>query len=247
MKKAVEWYAKAVERHEAGSLCNLGWCYLYGEGVEENLEMGIRYIKRSMDGNDAAAIAILGFCYEFGRGVELNVSEAISLYNKSAVKKNVWGLSNLARLYEEGKGVEKNLAKSKDLYAQVEECDDPDLLCMLAESYGTGKSVCRNMEKKLYLLSCVALKTANSWPAGHKHLPDKLKEVISDRKPRKIFSVEFFVWKIWSRILSLLGSRNHFDLYRYARIPERSFSGRIANVIGKDVDRSFSHEKNEWK
>ena len=55
-------------------MCNLGWCYETGNGVEQSWEQAVLWYRRSAEEGDARAMCNLGWCYESGNGVEQSLS-----------------------------------------------------------------------------------------------------------------------------------------------------------------------------
>ena len=57
MGKALEWYTKAAEQGDATAQYNLGACYEYGEGVEQDMEKAVELYRKAAEQGDADAVA----------------------------------------------------------------------------------------------------------------------------------------------------------------------------------------------
>ena len=68
--KAAYWWREAANNGHMGGLCNLGVCYMRGNGVNENKVKAIECYKRAAEGNNAQAMYNLGWCYKNGVKVE---------------------------------------------------------------------------------------------------------------------------------------------------------------------------------
>jgi serine/threonine protein kinase len=54
-KKAIKWYRKAAEQGNASAQNNLGFCYEYGEGVEQDYEEAIKWYRKAAEQGNASA------------------------------------------------------------------------------------------------------------------------------------------------------------------------------------------------
>ncbi|MFT3742242.1 MAG: tetratricopeptide repeat protein [Gammaproteobacteria bacterium] len=81
--KAVQHYFKAGRHAEA--LNNLGRCYEYGFGVEQNIRQAILHYSSAAELRDPAALNNLGRCYEYGIEVKQNLQQAMNFY-KAAIR-----------------------------------------------------------------------------------------------------------------------------------------------------------------
>ena len=66
----------------------LGVIYLYDEIVQQDHELGIKWLKQAAENNDVDAQVALAKCYEDGRGVMKNVYEAMTWYMKASLQGN---------------------------------------------------------------------------------------------------------------------------------------------------------------
>ena len=147
-------YMEQAEKGDAGAMCNLGWCYNYGKGVEKNHEEAVKWYKKAAGKGDAWAMNNLGNCYKNGKGVEKNYKEAVKWFKKAAEKGNAWAMNNLGNCYKNGKGVEKNEAEAEkwykkafSLFLQEAKEGNDTAMCNLGWCYKNGNGVEKNYEE----------------------------------------------------------------------------------------------------
>ena len=63
---------------------NLGHCYYYGEGVEQDDVLATEWFRKAAEQGFSDAQHGLAVCYEAGIGVGQNMSQAIFWYRKAA-------------------------------------------------------------------------------------------------------------------------------------------------------------------
>ncbi len=66
------------------AMTNLGLCYLYGNGVEQNANLGFDWLSQAAIRQDEDAYYYVGYCYEMGYGVPQNDTQAILWYKTGA-------------------------------------------------------------------------------------------------------------------------------------------------------------------
>jgi len=65
---------------------NLGYCYHYGVGVDEDKTKAFELYEQSANLGDSAAMFSVGVCYEDGEGVTKDTKKAKEWYAKSAAQ-----------------------------------------------------------------------------------------------------------------------------------------------------------------
>ena len=75
---------RSAEEGSAQAMCNLGWCYETGNGVEQSWEEAVQWYRRGAEEGSARAMCSLGWCYESGNGVEQSWEQAVYWYRRSA-------------------------------------------------------------------------------------------------------------------------------------------------------------------
>lgn len=104
-------YEQRVNLYEAATaddLFNLGWCYDYGIGGEQDMTKAISFYHRAIELGSLKALNQLGWCYHYGRGVEKDEKKAYEIYRAAADKGHVMSFNQLGFCYSTGLGVPKN-------------------------------------------------------------------------------------------------------------------------------------------
>lgn len=114
--QAVKWYRRAAGQNHAHAQYQLGVCYYYGEGVEQDRAEAVKWLRRSAEQNHSRGALLLGESYFFGGGVDQDHVEAVKWWRKAARKNLPDAQFNLAACYEEGKGLEKDYVEAYAWY-----------------------------------------------------------------------------------------------------------------------------------
>ena len=83
-------------------MCNLGWMYENGQGVEQSNTEAVKWYKKAADGGNAWAMNRLG-------ELSSSYSEELKWYNLAADKGNSDAMFNLVWMYRMGNGVDKDI------------------------------------------------------------------------------------------------------------------------------------------
>lgn len=73
-----------AEQGNAEAQCNLGCCYLYGEGISSDKNKATEWFTKAVEQDSTKAQYYLGYCYDNGVGVSEDKSKAVELYVKAA-------------------------------------------------------------------------------------------------------------------------------------------------------------------
>lgn len=87
-KASLELLTRKALEGDAEAQNELGDCYYYGEGVEEDLNKAFEWFKKSAEQGNADAQYSLGWCYENGQGVDEDKQAAFDWYKKSSEQGN---------------------------------------------------------------------------------------------------------------------------------------------------------------
>jgi uncharacterized protein len=117
-KRCEEIRAKA-ERGDAQAQCDLGDCYLRGEGVTRNAVEAVKWYRKAAQQGFAQAQCYLGLSYEFGNGVTKNAVEAVKWYRMAAEQGNAQAQANLGMCYYNGNGVAKDEVEAVKWYRKA--------------------------------------------------------------------------------------------------------------------------------
>ena len=151
--KAIDIYKACIETNaDSTAMFKLGSLYLNGNGVDENVELGLKYINAAIAaGNKFVKITMAGI-YSDSNNKLYNMDKAIELYKDCAENdSDSFSMFRLGSIYFNGNGVEKNTvlglqylnhaAKSGNKYAKI----------TLAGIYSNGDNEFYDMAKAIRL------------------------------------------------------------------------------------------------
>ena len=96
--KAIPIFLSLAERGWAPAQCQLGTCYYYGKGVQQNYYKAFEWYTKAASQGNATAQYNMGTCYLYGYGTTRNTAKAIEWYTKAANQGNTNAKQALARL-----------------------------------------------------------------------------------------------------------------------------------------------------
>ncbi|WP_407402515.1 tetratricopeptide repeat protein [Sodaliphilus sp.] len=150
-KKAADYLDKSVELNSSWGYVDKGYELIHKNQVEE----GLKLIKKSADAQNYRGICVLGSCYYAGVGVEKDVNKGIELLTESAEHRDVRANSALASLYFSGTdNIEPDYNKAFK-YAQKGNYDGKTEY-ILAQCYIFGHGVEKNIDRGAYHARCSA-------------------------------------------------------------------------------------------
>ena len=100
-EEAIKCYRMSAEMGCPAGQFELGWLYKNGEGVKENLKLGVKWLKKAAEQGHTEAQYQLGDCYEWGIGVKQNKAKAKEWYIKAAERGSETASEALMRLEAE--------------------------------------------------------------------------------------------------------------------------------------------------
>ena len=83
-EKATEYTILAAKAGYRYCQCDLGFKYLYGDGVEQSDTEGIKWLKTAADNGYVDAISALAYMYRDGRFVEKSEEKSMEYFRKAA-------------------------------------------------------------------------------------------------------------------------------------------------------------------
>ena len=69
-----------------GALSCVGYCYLRGEAVKQDVQAGLRYYAQAINLVNRSAIYSLGHAYQYGLGVAQDLRRAASLFRQALLE-----------------------------------------------------------------------------------------------------------------------------------------------------------------
>ena len=142
----------SAENGDAEAMAELGYCYLWEEGVEKSNDKAFMWINKAADAGNARAVYLLGFCYAYGNGTTKDLTKAFDLYSKAADLGNTDAMITLGNCYGYGEGVPKDPKKAFEYYRKAAELGNVTAMGILAMCYddGDGVAVNKNEAYKWY-------------------------------------------------------------------------------------------------
>ena len=143
-------YEKAAKEGDANAQNNLGDCYYFGRGVQQDYAKAVYWYEKSAEQGKAYAQNSLGVCYYFGRGVQQDYAQAVFWYEKSAEQGDADAQFMLGVCYDLGQGVQQDYAKAVYWYEKSAEQGDANAQNNLGDCYYFGQGVKQDYAKAVY-------------------------------------------------------------------------------------------------
>jgi TPR repeat protein len=141
----LKYYRKNAEQNnDAAAQYNLGNCYFYGEGIEQNYSEAVSWYTKSAEQGNRNAQYALANCYHYGDGVSKNYSEAIKWYTKVAEQDDAQ--NNIGDCYAQGYG---DFAEAVKWFSKSAENNNACAQYNLAICYYNGQGVNKDYSEAL--------------------------------------------------------------------------------------------------
>ncbi len=109
---AVKCFLRAAELGEAEAQCYLGFCFMYGQGVDKDETRSVEWFSQAAAQGNVSAEYCLGAAYYLGRGVAKDFSTAVKWWRKAGEHGSAEAQFNLAGCFEKGEGVMRNFVEA---------------------------------------------------------------------------------------------------------------------------------------
>jgi TPR repeat protein len=159
---------KKAEKGDPESQRKLGQCYLSGEGIEKNNEVGIKWLEKAANAENMNALVLLFGIYFKGEcGTARDTEKGISYLVKVADKKTddkqtqeyVAGFQAiLGNFYETGSGIKKDINEAFKWYEKSANAGNALGEASLGALYYDGKGVSKDSAKAFQLFQKSAMK-----------------------------------------------------------------------------------------
>ena len=110
--------SEGAELKIPSALCDMGYCYEFGIGVEQDDIKALEYYKKSAECGDAAGMQSLGWCCAKGIGTKADAKKAFECFENSANHGDGVAMNNLGDCYLNGFGTTANKKTAFDLYVK---------------------------------------------------------------------------------------------------------------------------------
>lgn len=127
----------------------LGDMYLNGDGVKQNYDEALRYLRRAANAGNAIAQNNLAYMYANGKGVERDYEKAFEWGMKSAMQGNAQAQLSMAGAYKRGEGVERDYEKAFEWTEKAAMQGDAVAQNELGIAYELGEGVEQDYNKAI--------------------------------------------------------------------------------------------------
>ena len=132
---------KKAEAGDAVAQCDLGICYGYGYGIEQNFTEAVQWHQKAANQGMAEAQYYMGNYYEFGDGVSQSYTEAVKWYRMAANQGHKYAQNNLGSCLYDGRGIQQNYSEAVRFFLAAAEQGLDRAQCSLGICYENGIGV----------------------------------------------------------------------------------------------------------
>ena len=129
-----------AEQGSSDAQYNLGLCYFYGDGVEEDFAQAAEWFRRAAEQGLAEAQSNFGVCCQ-RKGTEEGFAQAAEWFRRAAEQGHPEAQYNLALSYYNGDGVNKDLVQAAEWFRRAAEQGLANAQFMLGGCYYSGGGV----------------------------------------------------------------------------------------------------------
>ena len=144
--EAVEIFKSSAQYAYPRAMAYLGHCYIIGEGVDMNKELGYSYLKMAAEQESNDAWHFLGNYHLKESNGESDDSIAFECYRHAAENGHRYSQTEIAKMYAEGIGVPPNDSLAIKWYMAAAEKDESRALCQMGIYYAKQDSA-KNLKK----------------------------------------------------------------------------------------------------
>lgn len=109
---------KEAENGDPNAQAKIGKAYAFGEGIDQDWKMAVKWWSKASDAGHAGAQYGLGMCYSDGAGVEKSESTAFIWFLRAAESGDAAGQYKVAYAYATGNGASKNISEANRWFAK---------------------------------------------------------------------------------------------------------------------------------
>lgn len=151
LAKAVGLFELAAGQEDPFGMNWLGKLYENGEGLPQDDEKALFWVKKSAEAGYVPSIFLMGDYYLEGRVVQQDYQQAMAWYQKGAKLNDSGSLTSLGYMYETGLGTAPDLEKAISYYQQAVQLEEPTAMSNLARLYELGQGLPKDLDKALEL------------------------------------------------------------------------------------------------
>ncbi|MCR4754196.1 MAG: sigma-70 family RNA polymerase sigma factor [Lachnospiraceae bacterium] len=150
-EKALEYNEIAAQNNSAAAMCQIGYIYLNGLGVDVDYNKAYEYYMKAYDMGDRTAYHQIGWMYEKGYCLEQDYSRAMEEYTKAANLGYARSYNQIGCLYRDGLGVDVDYDKAIENFEKGMEGEDEYAYNNMAYMYEEGMGVEQDYSKAFEL------------------------------------------------------------------------------------------------
>lgn len=117
--RAIYYYEMAISAGVPQAMCEMGYLYLNGKEVIQDIPKGMDLIRKAAAYRCAEAKFHLGMCYQNAFGIEYSDTKAVQCFIESAALEYPPAFKALGDCYANGNGVEVSRKKAEELYIEA--------------------------------------------------------------------------------------------------------------------------------
>ncbi len=140
-QEALTYYLTPDAQEKPEVMNRIGYMYDYGQGVEKDASIGVRWYKKAAEQGYAKAQFNLGLCYQFGNGVKKDLNEAIKWFRKSAEQSHADAEAKMGYLTVTGTGIRQDFQQAMKWYRLAAEHGDTSAYYQIGLFYAQGNGV----------------------------------------------------------------------------------------------------------
>ena len=140
-------YRQAAEQGNAKAQSKIGYCCLYGYGINQDYEQAIEWFRKAAVQGDAGGQNRLGVCYFMGYGVTEDSKQGVEWFKKAAEQGYIKAIRNLGVCYYEGEGVTMDYKQAVVWLKKAAELGDEDAQYLLGDCYFNGEGVTKDYKQ----------------------------------------------------------------------------------------------------
>ncbi|MGD9737896.1 MAG: tetratricopeptide repeat protein [Bauldia sp.] len=150
--EAVPALTQLAEAGNAEAQLRLGMLYIEGNGVERNVEEGVRLVRLAAEAGLAEGQQELGTIYFRGTGVERDPVQAVEWYRLAAAQNYVFAQYSLGQRYAAGEGVPQDFAEALRWFTLAREQGLTAATYQIGILYANGDGVIRDFARATELM-----------------------------------------------------------------------------------------------
>lgn len=129
---------------------------LYGVFVQQNIDLGIKYLKKSCDMNNTEALIFYGILCTEGKVVIKDYQKAKECFEKAADLGNSEGYNEIGIIYVEGMGIPQDKELAKEYFEKAANLGNKYAYMNLSDIYYIGIGTDKDVDKAIFYLDKAA-------------------------------------------------------------------------------------------